>query len=48
MRGQIIRSQSGFFWVQTEEEVLVCRLRGRLKQGARLGDVAAVGDRVQV
>jgi ribosome biogenesis GTPase len=48
MRGQIIRSQSGFFWVQVDGEILVCQLRGRLKQGARLGDVAAVGDRVLV
>jgi ribosome biogenesis GTPase / thiamine phosphate phosphatase len=46
--GQVIRSQSGFFWVQTAGETLVCQLRGRLKQGARLGDVAAVGDRVIV
>jgi ribosome biogenesis GTPase len=48
MRGQIIRSQSGFFWVQTDGETLICQLRGRLKQGARLGDVAAVGDWVQI
>lgn len=27
---------------------MVCKLRGRLKQGARLGDLAAIGDRVQV
>ena len=44
----MIRSQSGFFHVQTEQGILVCRLRGRLKQGIREGDLAAIGDKVQV
>lgn len=44
----MIRSQSGFFHVQTADRVLVCKLRGRLKQGSREGDLAAIGDRVQV
>ncbi|HEY5574968.1 MAG TPA: ribosome small subunit-dependent GTPase A [Anaerolineales bacterium] len=46
--GLITRTQSGFFTVKTEEGTLVCQLRGRLKQGAREGDIAAIGDRVQV
>jgi ribosome biogenesis GTPase / thiamine phosphate phosphatase len=46
--GLIIRSQSGFFAVQTENGALTCHLRGRLKQGRHVGDIAAVGDRVQV
>jgi len=46
--GRIIRSQSGFFTVQTENGVLTCQLRGRLKKGPRSGDIAAVGDCVQV
>ena len=46
--GLIIRSQSGFFAVQTERGALTCHLRGRLKQGKHVGDIAAVGDRVQV
>jgi ribosome biogenesis GTPase / thiamine phosphate phosphatase len=46
--GLIIRSQSGFFAVQTEYGTLTCHLRGRLKQGKHVGDIAAVGDRVQV
>jgi ribosome biogenesis GTPase len=54
--GLIVRSQSGFFTVRTEADalslskggVLTCRLRGRLKQGPRTGDIAAVGDRVRV
>jgi len=46
--GLIIRSQSGFFAVQTERGALTCHLRGRLKQGKHVGDIAAVGDRVLV
>ena len=48
MRGLIIRSQSGFYTVQTETGLLTCRLRGRLKRGKRLEDIVAPGDWVQV
>ena len=48
MPGLIIRSQSGFFNVQTTAGVLVCKLRGRLKRGSKEGDLAAIGDRVLV
>jgi ribosome biogenesis GTPase len=48
MRGFVIRSQSGFYTVETEQGQLICQLRGRLKKGRRLGDVVAVGDWVQV
>lgn len=48
LQGLIIRSQSGFYTVQIDSEQWVCQLRGRLKRGRRLGDVAAVGDRVVV
>lgn len=44
--GLIIRAQSGFFTVQTSTGLVTCQLRGRLKKGKRLGDLAAVGDRV--
>ena len=46
--GLIVRSQSGFFSVDTDTGTLVCQLRGRLKRGAREGDLAAIGDRVKV
>ena len=46
--GWVIRQQSGFFYVYTSQGMVVCHLRGRLKQGPMLGDIAAVGDRVQV
>ena len=48
MRGLIIRSQSGFFTVATEAGLFICHLRGRLKQGPRLGDIVAVGDWVRI
>jgi ribosome biogenesis GTPase len=44
----IIRSQSGFYTVETETGNITCRLRGRLKQGKRLEDIVALGDWVQV
>jgi ribosome biogenesis GTPase / thiamine phosphate phosphatase len=47
--GLIIRSQSGFFSVQADQgEVIICHLRGRLKQGKHVGDIAALGDRVLI
>ncbi|MCX8063255.1 MAG: ribosome small subunit-dependent GTPase A [Anaerolineales bacterium] len=47
-RGIIVRMQSGFFWVDTPQGQVICRLRGRLKKGPRLGDVASIGDWVKV
>lgn len=46
--GLIIRAQSGFFFVLVEGQTqpVTCQLRGRLKQGRREGDLAAVGDLV--
>lgn len=48
LAGLIVRAQSGFFTVETGEGPLVCQLRGRLKQGPRQSDLAAIGDRVRV
>jgi ribosome biogenesis GTPase / thiamine phosphate phosphatase len=47
-RGLIVRSQSGFFTVKTENGLLTCQLRGRMKKGPRLGNVATIGDWVEV
>jgi ribosome biogenesis GTPase len=47
MHGLVIRSQSGFFTVETNAGEYICKLRGRLLKGRRRGDVVAVGDRVQ-
>jgi ribosome biogenesis GTPase len=48
IRGQVIRSQSGFYTVQTDAGEVICQLRGRLKKGPRLGDIAAIGDWAQI
>jgi ribosome biogenesis GTPase / thiamine phosphate phosphatase len=34
--------------VQTDSGMVTCHLRGRLKQGKHVGDIAAVGDRVEI
>lgn len=34
--------------MQTDDGILVCKLRGKLKQGAKEGDLAAIGDKVLV
>jgi ribosome biogenesis GTPase len=54
--GLIIRAQSGFFTVEISprrhgdagRDLVVCQLRGRLKQGKATGDIAAPGDRVRM
>ncbi len=48
MRGLVVRSQSGFYTVETESGSFLCRLRGRMKRGPRLGDVVALGDWVEL
>ena len=44
--GLIIKAQSGFFTVHTDDGPVVCKLRGKLKQERRTSDLATVGDRV--
>ncbi|MBK8417886.1 MAG: ribosome small subunit-dependent GTPase A [Anaerolineales bacterium] len=44
----MIKAQSGFFTVETGEGLVICRLRGKLKQGRAIGDIAALGDYVQI
>ncbi len=46
--GQVTRLLSGFYTVETGQDSLICRLRGRLKQGPVEGDRVALGDRVRV
>ena len=47
-QGLIVKAQSGFFWVETGLGVIVCQLRGKLKQGRAKGDIAALGDQVDI
>ncbi|KAA3642259.1 MAG: ribosome small subunit-dependent GTPase A [Chloroflexi bacterium] len=46
--GVVLRSQSGFFVVKTEQGEVQARLRGRLKQGRKTVDLVAIGDVVEV
>ncbi len=46
--GLIIKAQSGFFTVETSAGLVVCQLRGKLKRGKARGDIAAIGDRVNI
>jgi ribosome biogenesis GTPase len=48
LQGLIIKAQSGFFTVETGQGLIVCQLRGKFKKGRALGDIAAVGDQVQI
>ena len=48
LNGLVIKAQSGFFTVHTEEGNFVCRLRGRLKEEWSDTDLVAVGDRVRI
>lgn len=47
-QGLIIKAQSGFFSVDTGEGLVICQLRGKLKQGRAVGDIAALGDHVLI
>lgn len=47
-QGLIIKSQSGFFTVNTGEGLVICQLRGKLKRGRAKGDIAALGDHVNI
>jgi ribosome biogenesis GTPase len=46
--GFVMRTQSGFAWVQTSEGPFTCRLRGKLKQHHKMSDILAVGDKVEI
>ncbi len=48
IQGLIIKAQSGFFTVETSSGFVVCQLRGKLKRGRAMGDLAALGDKVHI
>jgi ribosome biogenesis GTPase len=48
LQGLIIKAQSGFFTVKTRQGFVICQLRGKLKQGKAIGDLASIGDTVWV
>jgi ribosome biogenesis GTPase / thiamine phosphate phosphatase len=46
--GWVTRYQSGFFTIQTENGIVTCSLRGRLKRRTIQGDIISIGDKVQI
>ncbi len=42
----VIRVHGGHHYVQTDQGIIDCRIRGRLKRGRRGSDLVAIGDRV--
>lgn len=44
----MIKSQSGFFTVETDEDTYVCQIRGRMKQERKDTDLVAIGDWVTI
>lgn len=48
MLGRILRAMSGFYWVETADGVIECKLRGRLKRIEQQSEIAVIGDLVEV
>lgn len=48
LTGLVIRTQSGFFTIQTDEGAVVAQLRGRLKEDYKDTNLVALGDRVTI
>ncbi|MCB9431770.1 MAG: ribosome small subunit-dependent GTPase A [Ardenticatenaceae bacterium] len=48
-RGRVVKAQSGFFWVKTQQHgVVVSQLPGRMKKDRQNTDLTAVGDWVTI
>ena len=46
--GLVVKTQSGFFTVQTDSGLVTCKLRGTLKQGSKKTELCVIGDRVTI
>lgn len=46
--GLVVRSTAGFVDVMLDEQVVQCRIRGRLKNTPRTTDICVIGDQVKV
>jgi ribosome biogenesis GTPase / thiamine phosphate phosphatase len=46
--GLVTSLRSGFYVVETGQGAVMCKLRGRLKQGLVKRDIIALGDQVQI
>ncbi len=48
LNGLVIRTQSGFFTVQTDKGPIICQLRGKLTEKQKETDLVTLGDRVTI
>ncbi|MBN1679494.1 MAG: ribosome small subunit-dependent GTPase A [Anaerolineae bacterium] len=48
LQGLVIRTQSGFFTVQTPQGAIICQLRGKLKEEYKDTDLVTLGDQVRL
>jgi ribosome biogenesis GTPase len=48
VNGVVVKTQSGFYTVDTPEGRVVCQLRGALKQATKKTELCVLGDRVEV
>ncbi|NDJ78665.1 MAG: ribosome small subunit-dependent GTPase A [Chloroflexi bacterium] len=48
LTGLVVRTQSGFFTVETPQGPIVCQLRGKLKEESKDTALVALGDRVTI
>jgi len=46
--GRVIKFYNSFFFVQVEEELIPCKLRGLLKRDKKIGSAVCVGDFVEI
>jgi ribosome biogenesis GTPase len=46
--GLVVKTQSGFFTVQTDTGLVTCQLRGTLKQASKKTELCVIGDRVTI
>jgi ribosome biogenesis GTPase len=48
LTGLVVKTQSGFYAVQTESGIYTCQLRGTLKQSTKKTELCVIGDRVMI
>jgi ribosome biogenesis GTPase len=46
LTGLVVKTQSGFYTVQTEQGLVTCQLRGTLKQSVKKTELCVIGDHV--
>ena len=45
-QGLVVKTHSGFYTVKTEQELIICQLRGKLKERAKKQELCVIGDEV--